>query len=506
MKTNLIKLVLFVFTLNLGAQQNNIKLSKHIKVTKDVTIDLNTSYVQLEIDTWNKDELEIEAFVDDKKLSGDALKNALEHWKLKVEGSGDYVKISSEGAQGTWSSLNDLNINLESLNLDLETISNLSDFEFGFSEMPEMPELPELPEMVHMDVPEVPELPELPELPEGVHTISFDAEAYKAKGEPYLEAWSKDFESKYGKVYKEKMKTWARKMAKVDFKGYEKRMEVWGEKFGQQFGEDYEKKMNAWGEEFSKRFDGEWAKEMEAWGEKYGKQMEERAKQMEARTKSLEARERAIHQRQSMVNDQKANSKQHSEDGIKRVIKIKMPKKAKLKMNVRHGELKLSSVIHNLKADLSHTGLTANHINGMSTSINVAYSPVHIDLWSQGELNLKFVQQAYISNSEQLMLNSNSSNITIDNLSHNAIINGSFGDLVISKISDDFSNLNIVLENSDAVITLPKTDYNVYFKGNRSKLNNETTTQKTIEKTSSGVRSAKSIVLNTKFSDVTLKD
>ncbi|SDS70265.1 hypothetical protein SAMN04515667_2779 [Formosa sp. Hel1_31_208] len=521
MKTKYITLVLlfFCFTISVSAQQQLTKMSKSIDVKKDVTIDLNTSYVQIEIDTWNKSTLEIEAYIDGEKLSKEELQEALNRWNIEVEGSGDYVKISSEGGlHNSWDNIGDIHIGLESLEAlkALEVLGELNLAEMP--EMPEMPNLPEMPEMARLEVPEMPVLPQLPELPKGISNVSFDTEAYKKDGEAYLEQWSKDYEKEYGKAYKEKMKAWGREMAKVDFSSYEKRMEAWGEKFGEKFGKDYGKKMEAWGEEFGKRFDEKWAKDMEVWGEKFGKEMEKRGAEIEKRMaqyekeheKHAEIIEKRLHEQQDANDKRRDKTAKRLEfgsgDKVKKTIKIRMPKKAKLNLNVRHGELKIASVINNLKANISHSVLVANHIDGRDTSINVSYSPVDITTWSLGELNLKYVNDAQIQTVERLVLNSNSSDIVLGNLVNSAIIDGSFGDLTISNIADTFNNLNIILENSEAVISLPKTDYSIYFKGNRSRLNNKLTTQKTIENYPNDKNSGKTIVLNAKYSDVLLKD
>ncbi|MDG5492277.1 hypothetical protein [Psychroserpens sp. SPM9] len=514
-KYNLILLVLFCFTISVSAQQQLTKMSKKIDVTKDVTIDLNTSFVEIEIDTWNKSTLEIEAYIDGEKLSKEDLEKALKNWKLKVEGSGSRVSITSEGGgHGTWDQLTGFDKNFEPLmiieGLDLGDIP----------ELPEMPEMPELPEIARFEMPEMPELPELPELPEGVNNVSFDTEAYKKGGEAYLEKWSKEYEEKYGAEYKQKMKEWARKMGEMDFSAYERKMEAWGDRFGEEYG----KKMEAWGEEFGKQFDKDWAKKMEVWGEKYGKQMEERAKvmeerlaerekQMEKRTKEMEKRQEKLakrleerHEVQEQRREEIAKRIEERHLNVKKVIKIKMPKDAKLNLNVRHGQLKMASVIHNLKADISHATFLANHIDGSETSINVSFSPVHVTTWSAGELNLKYVEDAHLNTVRTLRLNSNSSDIRINDLIENAIIDGSFGDLSISNIADSFTNLNIILENSEALIKLPSktTDYSVYFKGNRSRLNDQLTTQKTITNFPNSKNSAKTIIINAKFSAIVL--
>lgn len=545
-------LLFFYCALSVSAQERLTKVSKKIEVTKEVEIDLNTSYVQIEIDTWNKSTLEVEAYIEGEKLSKDELKEALKAWNLKVEGSGSRVKITSDGSHGSWDVSQITNDALQSLE-SLKVLEFLEDMDFGdLPEMPEMPELPEMPDMGRLEFPEAPEIPELPELPNGITNVIFDSEAYKKEGEVYLERWSKDYPAKNRK----KMKAWGREMANIDFKSFEKRIEVWGDKFGTKFGEDYGKKMEVWGAEFGKRFDGEWSKKMEAWGKRYGKKMEKQSKlvdkqakliakraeliekradkredMIDKRTEALEAKadrdqsraeksqerlreEQAYRkERQDEIIERKANILSRrlnsgNSDKVKRVIRIKMPKNAKLNLNVRHGELKMTSVIYNLKADISHTRFLANHIDGSDTSISVSYSPVQVTTWSDGELNLKYVEDARLHAVASLRLNSNSSDMHIDTLTGTAIIDGSFGDLSISKISETFTNLNINLDNSEAILKLPSStvDYSMYFKGNRSRLNDELTTQQTINNHPNTKKSGKMIVINAKFSNVALKE
>ena len=100
--------------------------------------------------------------------------------------------------------------------------------------------------------------------------------------------------------------------------------------------------------------------------------------------------------------------------------------------------LRLSSVIHNMTGDISHAFLVADNIDGSDTSINVSYSPVIINTWSLGTLNLNYVDKAQIKNANNLVLNSKSSNISVESLTDTGIIDGSFGDLTISNLSESF--------------------------------------------------------------------
>ena len=107
---------------------------------------------------------------------------------------------------------------------------------------------------------------------------------------------------------------------------------------------------------------------------------------------------------------------------------------------------------------------------------------------------------------KQLVLTSSSSNVEIQNLLGSAIIDDTIGNLNILNIDDTFSNLNIILQNSDANIMLPKSNYNVYFKGNKSKLNNEFTSKKTIDNYPNSTNTSnKTIMVNAKYSNVAMQ-
>ncbi len=516
--------LLFLWAFSLNAQQKLEKVSKTVKVNKDVTLNLNTNYTNIEIDTWDKNEVQVEAYIESKKLSKQELQEILKSWDVDIEGSGSNVSITTSGGIGS-------NFDFD---FDFSELEILKDLDFDFEGMPEMPEMnfemPEMPEMPEMnfempEMPEMPELPELPELPEGVHNVHFDFEAYKKDGETYLEKWSKEYEDKYGAEYKDKMKAWAKEFSKTDFDAYSKEMEVWGEKFGKQFGEDYGKEMEEWGEKFGEdygkemeawgkkfehKFDGKWAKDMEAWGDKFGKEWEEKMENEfgEDWEEKIEERSHLIEERyENKAKEIEKRFEKYENGEIIKTIKIRMPKDAKLKVNVRHGELKFASVIYNLKADLSHSSLYAEHIDGSNTSINASYTPVLVNNWNAGELKLNYVDNAVIKKANHLMLTSNSSNIVVGELVGNAVINGSFGDLEINKISNSFNNLSLVLENSDAVVSLPKTDYNLQYKGNRTRFHhpNKTSKDNTSTFSTGNLSSNKTIVVNAKYSNITMQ-
>lgn len=487
---NRVKILIMCLISTFSIAQNKAnKLKQTNKVNKDVTVDLNTNYVQIEVDTWNKDEISVEAYLESEKLSEAELKEALKEWNLNIETSPSNVLISSKG-------------NLHFPNFKTESYDNiLKDLELSLADLPEMPKVYGMPNMPKF--PEMPELPELPELPEGVSTIKFDYDKYKEEGESYLKEWSKKYEKKGGKEMRSRMENW---VSEFDKSNYKEKMKKWGEDFGERFGKEWGEKMEVWGRKMNERMESnknrkqKRAKLMEKRKEKMNKIAKRRAEVNLERSKSLAERKQASSDRKQTLWLKKFG-KSYSDSNIKRVIKIKIPKKAKLKLNVRHGELKMASLLSDIQGDVSHAFLVAEHIDGSDTSINVSHSPVVINKWDFGILNLNYVNKAHIKTADNLVLNSKSSNVSIDNLINTGIIDGNFGDLTISNLAETFKNLNLILENSDALISIPQSvNYNLHFKGNRSKYNNIPTTKKTIN--NSNKEKNKNIIVNAKFSNV----
>ncbi len=490
MNISIIKIKLFtlscLFAGTVFAQERLTKVSQSIKVDKDVTIDLNTSYTHIIFDTWNKGTVEIEAYIEGEGLSKEELDKALKSWNVDIDASQNNVSISTKGNTAPFVWAHHVDSDDEAAHVIMKELKfELADMpDFNFDYHYEMPKLPELPEM-----------PELPELPKGVNKIQFDYKAYQKDGEKYLEEYTKKFEATFGK-------------------DYAKKMEAWGEKFGEEWGEKY-------------------GKQMEDWGECYAKHMEQQAKNKEFHVKHMEEQHKLIEKQhnanakihQKMAEEHEAHGIGHkkladkrrelvekliheeSHSKIKKTIKIKMPKDAKLKVNVRHGELEFASNINNLKADLSYTKFTANSINGSSTSINASYSPVYVSQWNLGALNLKYVKKAEFSNVKNMVLNSNSSNVAIDNLSGSAIIDGNIGQLKILKVDDTFNNLNIIIQNGDTIIALPKATYNLQYKGTNSRFTHpQNASKEDIASFSNhNIGSSKNIIINAKYSQVIMQ-
>lgn len=494
MKTKIITLLfLTLISLSVKAQQKLNKATQTVSANKEVTINLNTSHTNIEVETWTKNYVEVEAYIESKKLSKEELKKYLNDWSITVNGSGDSISITSKGSRGLWDS--DINTAL----FDCESIDALSNinFDMDMNLKPLLEGIKGLEALKGLEslkgLPETLKMLRIPESPDGNYSLDFDFDKYQKEGEKYLDSWSKKYRKDYGEDYENEMRAWAKSIKKADIAKFEKEIGIWGENFGEElgkaieegFGKDFEKNMEKWGEEFGKKFEKEFAPAIEKWGNEFGEAFEKKIEDAFSEDATLHKKE-----------------KTKPQDLIK-TIKIKMPKKAKLKLNVRHGELKMASALQNVNGDIAHGSLLAQTINGSNTSINMSYATVFIKEWNSGELNLKYVDEAMIQHVNELMLNAVSSNISLDYIKGNTIIDGSFGELTINNIEPTFNNLNIVLENSDARLKLPKNvDYKLFFKGNKSQFNNETISTKKIDNFLNKTSSNNTIVINAKYSHV----
>ncbi len=411
--------ILSLLFITAGSFAQTKKLSKSYKTSQDVNVELDSRHTNIIIENWDRNEVQIEAYLEGDTGDKEMTKKLLESWNLKTSASNGKVTIESSGG-------NNMNIDLD---LDMAAL------EGSLSELPALLE-PLMNDLVGPILANIAENPLPAGFAEDMEGMDFDYDAYKKDGDKYLRKWEAKFEKKFGKEYEVKMEKWAKEVEKNSEKWekeYEVKMEAWGK--------DFEKDMEAWGEEFGKK--------MEIWGEKFGEQFEAQFEGGDSHVYILE--------------DGKGVKS-------KKTIKLKIPKDAKLELNVRHGELKLGSNVKNLKADLSHSRLSANRISGKSTNIKAAYTPVKVAYWEYGVLSTEFVKNCNLDKVVSIKLNSNSSDIVINELRNTGVLTGSFGKLDIKELGAGFETLNISLENSDLELNVPDTAFNFTFNGMQSSI------------------------------------
>lgn len=214
------------------------KKLESFNVKKDVAIELNTSHTNIRFETWNKNKVEVEAFIKGEGLSQQEQKELLNKWNVSITGNSDKVTVSTNPV-GTFP--------MGEVHLQLGELQEIG---------------PMVLEMIGPMLENMPMTPLPDDFMKEMGGIKFDFKQYQENSEEYMKAWEEKMEEKFGKDFEVKMEAWAEKYEK-DAEKMEKEMEAWGEKFGK----DFEIKMEAWGENFGKQ--------MEAWGEDFAKQWEE---------------------------------------------------------------------------------------------------------------------------------------------------------------------------------------------------------------------------------------
>ncbi len=485
---NCLKSTVALFILGTGISFGQAKAKQTFDVNSDVAININSTYVTFELETWNKDKVQIEASIEGGDLTKEERKELMDAWDFSVTSSKRALTIDAHGGLDfNWENMPDLS-GLESLE-NIEVMTELG----ALSELGPM-----LTEMLTPMLENIAKNPLPPDFMNGLEGLEFDYDAYEKDNEAYMKQWEAELKERFGDDYEVKMEAWGEE--------YGAQWEAWGEEFGEKFGEDmeawgeeYGKKWEAWGEEFGEKF----GEEMEAWGEEFGAEMEKWAAELE----KWEEENPNANGTFIINGDDIMGVK-----GAKRVIKIKMPKDAKLDLNIRHGEVKLGDA-YNIKADLNYTTFLANTVDGGETSINAAYAPVYIKHWAQGQLNTSYVETCVLNKATLINMDSKSSNVTFGVISGDAVLSGSYGALVINNLSQSFDTLALTLDNTDANIFLPEVDFDLFFNGKKSSIKApDSVTFTTKSSSNSGIskgfyinkNSSRSININASYSEVTM--
>ncbi|MCH7785410.1 MAG: DUF4097 family beta strand repeat protein [Bacteroidetes bacterium] len=428
------------------------KYVESFDASKDMIVKVNTSYTNVIFKTWNRNKVEVEAFIDDDSLSESEKQELFDDWKFNVLGNSKSVVVTSN-EHGHWQGMN--------YSYDFDGM----DFNYEFL----------APILENIEIPEMPPLLEMPLMPEifieGLSEMHFDYEQFKENGEEYMELWESKFEKHFGKDFEEKMEAWGNKFS-----------EQWNEKKGDSISAVIEARMKDWEEKHGEKME-HWAKKMEEKAVIWEKQAEE----MEKKAKKFQ------YQYENEYIKLKKTGK------VNRTIIIWMPKNTKTEINVRHGELKMADAF-NVRATLNYSPFSANSIDGGLTLINASYAPVIVNFWKQGELIIKYVDNCNVNKIENIKLQANSSDVRIGNITNTAILYGSYGMLKIDNISNSFEKLKINLENADAIIKVPSSNFSFSFNGIKSTFKYPKYLD--LEKSKD---LSKSITINASYSNVTLQ-
>ncbi len=456
-------------------QKESKTFTETFNVSQDAVLDLNTSYADIEFETWDKNTVEVTATVELEGATKEEAASYFESMPIEIMGNSKKITVSSKSSRNIFITGHDIDIDLDEMHIEIPEIASF---------VMEMPEIAPFPEMT-----------EMPPLPT-TKAFTFDYEAYKKDGDKYMKKWQKEFQKSFDKKHQKRLEEWAKRM--------EERAKVIEERL-----EEREVKREQMEEKRT---------------EMQEKRFEVREKQRKAMEAAREVRAEARRERSIIVNGNRNNNDPNifffSSDGenknykIKKTIKIKMPKSTKIKMNVRHGEVKLAKNTKNLNATLSHSSLWATTIDGNETIVTAAYSPIKVQQWNYGNLNTKYSKDISLSKVINLQLQATSSDITIDQLLKKAYIQNDFGPLHILDFGDDFEELDVSMKNAELKLKLPNVATAIYVKGNASSFSSPAALQLQATKNGSSTihkgfhkkdGSSRSIIITSDYSEVVME-
>jgi hypothetical protein len=127
---------------------------------------------------------------------------------------------------------------------------------------------------------------------------------------------------------------------------------------------------------------------------------------------------------------------------------------------------------------------------------------------------VKYVDDCKLNTIHNINLEANSSNVNINTINKKAFLSGSFGELAIYNVSNDFEMIDIVLENADAKIRMPDTAFSFYFNGKKSpfsapaslEINKNVNGGRVVLNGYNKAKSTKSININASYSNVNLQN
>ncbi len=414
------------------AQKQTKTYREEFKIQPDAVIDISTSYADIQFETWDKNEVLVEGTVELEGATQEEAKEYFETSGIEILGNSQKVEIRTSGNRN-WAGI--VGLRTPGTEIVIPDVDFAPDIE---------------PLLRSLQIPEMPPMPEMPPLPP-IPDFEFDYEAFQKDGEKYMKKWRKEFNKNFDKEFQEKMEAWG--------KEYAERTEV----------------RRAEMEERRAAMEEQRAEMQEQRQQLREQAQQARLQAQEARQQALQdAREAREELRFGIRNSDAPNLFFHAEDGesksfkVKKTIRIKMPKSAILKMNVRHGEVKLAANTKNIHATLSYARLHAPSIEGDKTEITASYSPVKVGQWKYGNLNTSFTDAVELDAVTDLRLKATSSEVRINKVIRNLFSKNELGAIYVAAVDPNFRNVDIEVRNGEVECTLPRTDFAVSAKNTYS--------------------------------------
>ena len=181
-----ISVSILLLTTVVSAQKHNKKFSEKFNTNKDVVVNINASNADIDVTTWNKNEVSVEAVIEVEGLDKKEAEKFLKNWQFEALGNKNKVQIKTNS--NNYRSLG--KDNFVYFNSNGNNFPKVYKFQ-GDKDVIVIPEIQELPEM--QELPEIPEIviPEInfDEIVYGLEDIEFDFDKYAKDGGNYFFQW-----------------------------------------------------------------------------------------------------------------------------------------------------------------------------------------------------------------------------------------------------------------------------------------------------------------------------
>ncbi|CAM1341532.1 hypothetical protein [Tenacibaculum aestuarii] len=442
-----------------AAQQYNKKFSENFKTNKDVVVNINASNAEIDVTTWNKNEVLVEAIVEIEGLDKKEAQKYLDNWKFEALGNKSKVQINAN--RSTFRSVGSENI------VFFNSSDNNYPRVFQFDSDDKVVVVPEMPELPEVRIPEMPEMPEIPEIeiPEinfeeivtGLEEVEFDFDKYAKDGDNYFFQWKdgvNDITIKSKKEWEEFKKT-------AKYKEFKKLQEERKKEIQEELKKIKVERINQ--EELRREVAKARAEVRKINREEIRKEMAKAREEMhKAREEMHKARREMNKNRVSYSFSSDSNNFMVNGKKVKvtKKIMVKVPKSATFDLNTRHCKVTLPKT--KASGKVSYGTFKADALDG--GKLTVSFSPVTINSLNACTLFLNNVTDAQLASVTNATVNSNSSGVVVNNVYNDVEVTNKFGNLTIAKVHPNPNSFKVFLNYSDATVNLSELKDKLDFK------------------------------------------
>jgi len=396
-------------------QKFDEKFTEKFIVNKDVEVTINASNSEINVTTWSKNEIQVEAFIEVEGISKIEAEKYFKNWNFEALGNKNKVKINAQGNtsfdfKNDFVFFNNMNFEIPEIEIEKSSIEAIFlpkinfDFKFDYNN-----------------------------LFNGVKDLD-DLEKTIGKNGDYSFAWKDD-------EYDIEINTKEEWEAFKKTKEY-KKLKILMKKEKEKVRKELERSKDEIRKEFEESKD-KMRKEFEESKNKYYNIDKEKIKNEFAKAKEkLKKLNYSLGNGDFIINGKKVK--------INKRLEIKVPKGATFDLNTRHCKVKLPKT--KASGKVSYGTFNADELNG--GELKIYSSPATINSLNSSILFLNNVTDAKVVSVANSSITSSSGDLIISKVFNDVNIDLSFGDISILNFDSSIEKFVMNLKQSEAEINI----------------------------------------------------